>query len=52
MTMMGSMTSGHFSCSTAAAAVSACNMPVLDTAMELVVSICVPVPARICRTGA
>lgn len=47
--MMGTMGSNHFCCSVAAAAAPAHNMPTLDTAMELVVSICVPIEN--CRAG-
>ncbi len=41
MTAMSFMNSNSASCSTAAAVVSAHNVPILDTAISLVVSICV-----------
>ena len=51
MTVFGTMNSKHFSCSTAAAAASACNCSILDTAPILAVSICVLPQLRICRVG-
>ena len=41
MKAFGNQNSNRFCCSTAAAGFSACNIPILDTAIFLVVSICV-----------
>lgn len=53
MTAMVSMNSNSFSCcSTAVAGTSARNIPILDTALILAVSICVLPILRICVKAA
>lgn len=52
MTGFDSMNSTSFSCSTAAAGSSACNIPILDTAIILAVSICVLPVVRITNAAA
>jgi len=52
MTGFGSMNSNSFSCSTAAAGSSARNIPILDTAEVLAVSICVLPVLRITAAAA
>lgn len=51
MTAMCSMNTNGFSCSTAAASASAHMIPFLDTAMILVVSICILGLLRIIGLG-